>query len=199
MIRLIVISALGLWLVGCTNTVKPPGNVRDPVTIFLVDQGRTSSLVLPRENGKTVRFAYGSWNWYALDNTMPWDAVGALFLPLQGTLGRMEMDCPPDADRLRVRVHHIEFLYPLIVERKEVQKLEAELDQSFNDHSAVQVNNRDNDLIFVRHPSAYFCLHDSNHVVCNWLEQLGCEIHGSTLLSNWRITPINLQSPSNSR
>src|SRR3954452_3202565 len=96
--------AVGAAALGCTNTVTPPAHVADPVTVYLVDQGRTSSLVLPRADGKAIRYAYGNWNWYALGNRGPLDAIGAMLIPSKATLGRHEMTDPRDADAIRAEV-----------------------------------------------------------------------------------------------
>ena len=43
------------------------------------------------------------------------------------------------------------------------------------------------DLVFVPHPDPYSMFHNSNRVVAGWLEQLGCRVEGTTLLSVWQL------------
>jgi len=176
-------------LAGCTNKVQGPGDLfRKPVTVFLVDQGRTSSIVLPREDGTMVRWAFGQWGWYAIGNNGPVDAVWALFIPTSGTLGRAKLTGPATEKHVREVVHDIEFVYPIVVEREKAERLDKELEEEFARQSAIQVINRKNDMTFVKF-SWYHGFHNSNHQTCMWLEELGCRVRGSTLISSWEVAP----------
>ena len=53
--------------------------------------------------------------------------------------------------------------------------------------SAERVDNAAYDLVFVPYPEPYSMFHNSNQVVAGWLEQLGCRVEGTTLLSVWQL------------
>ena len=57
---------LAATLTGCVTVVRPPAAPADPVEVYLLDHGRTPSLVLPGGDGGSTRWAYGDWRWYAL-------------------------------------------------------------------------------------------------------------------------------------
>jgi hypothetical protein len=176
---------------GCTNTVIPPSNVKDPVTVYLLDHGRTSSLVLPRNDGTSVRWAYGHWNWYALGNKGPIDALNALVIPAKSTLGRRNIETPATEDAINQNVHvPIEAMYALVVNKERAQALISRLDKAYAQRSSIEVKNQPADLNFVRHRSIYWLLHNSNHVVSDWMRDLGCRIKGPEILSQW-----DLKSP----
>ena len=183
----LIASLLATTTLGCTNTVTPPAHVADPVTIYLVDQGRTSSLLLPSGNGKSVRWAYGNWNWYALGNKGPLDALAAMLIPSKAALGRREMNQPRDTDAIRAEVDSIQYLYAIQVEREREQNVSRRLEGEFLQNNTGEVNNRESDLSFVRVNSCYWAFHDSNHVVSAWLEEMGCEVKGSKIYSVWDV------------
>ena len=85
----LLLLATAAWAIGCGTTVVMPTHPADPVTVYLLDHGHTSSLVLP-SGGGWVRYAYGDWNYYALGNDGFLDAIAALSWPTRGTLGRKE-------------------------------------------------------------------------------------------------------------
>src|SRR5687768_11373806 len=100
----IALAVLAFELSGCTTTIIPPPSPQHPTTVFLLDHGRTPSLVLPTDDGQMTRYAYGDWTWYALAKTGVWEGFAALFLPTQGALGRKVMDGPCDAGHVPQRV-----------------------------------------------------------------------------------------------
>jgi hypothetical protein len=87
---------------GCTTKVIPPANLAEPRKVFLLDHGRTPSLVLTTDDGTMVRYVYGDWRFYALMETGPLSAVAAVLWPTRGTLGRDEMAGPATPERPRV-------------------------------------------------------------------------------------------------
>lgn len=186
-IRVLAATAL-LLAAGCSTTIVPPAAPAEPVTVFLLDHGRTPSLVLPASDGSMTRYAYGDWNWYALRNTGVIDGLRALFWPTQGTLGRRELPGPPHAEnvRIQVRAEIIEHLYPISVGRAEVERLRTRLDAEHGSGRSTAVV-ESYDLEFVPHPRRYHYFYNSNHAAAEWLRELGCEIHGPALHSWWRV------------
>jgi hypothetical protein len=190
MVRLpgITLAVLLGCLSGCTTTVIAPASPQNPTTVFLLDHGRTPSLVLPTDDGRMIRYAYGDWTWYALAKTGIWEGFAALFLPTQGALGRKALDGPCDADHVEQRVNvGIEQLYSIEVEADKVAALRGCLDATFEANRATLVVNEPYGLEFVHHPRKYTFLCNSNHAVAQWLRELGCETRGGALFSNWKV------------
>ena len=173
---------------SCSTTVVPPRSPIEPVTAFLLDHGDTPSLVLPKPDGNMTRYVYGDWNWYALRNTGLRDGLQALFWSPQATLGRRDLMGPAIADvvRQRIRSHAVEEVHPLTLSRADVERLRSRLDEEHR-VGAQRAIVEALDLQFVPHPRRYSYFHNSNHMVASWLRELGCEIHGLTLHSRWRV------------
>jgi hypothetical protein len=168
--------------------VFPPQRVADPARIAILDHGHHASLILETPGDGMRRYSYGDWQWYALRQTGPAEAVSALFWPSQAALGRRELSGPfsPTAVERAVRVPIEHALY-LMVEEQDVRRLVAGLDRVFAENAHAGVYNEAYDLVFVPHPHPYSMLHNSNQVVGEWLEQLGCRVEGPTLLSIWQL------------
>ena len=184
---------------GCGTTVVPPHDLKDPVTVYLLDLGRTTSLVLPVDGGAgttsegtvLVRYAYGDWNWYALENEGPIDALLALFWPTQGTLARRELEapnpCETAADAIRRQVGDVEQLHEVHVERADLRRLTTRLEHLYRANLHTAVEGKLSDFTFVHHPRLYTAFGNSNHQVSDWLRDLGCRIHGFAFFADWRV------------
>lgn len=192
-LRLLVVAALPL-LAACTTVVRPPATpaapAADAVEVYLVDHGRTSSLVLPVAGDELRRYAYGDWRWYALGEKTSGRALAALFRPTQGALGREALHGPREEATVRSSVEvEIEAVHPLRVPRSAAAALAARLDELFRRRLDTRVVNEENGLAFVHHPVPYTLRHSSNRVVARWLREMGCGVRGAALLSRWRIAP----------
>jgi hypothetical protein len=186
--RLLVACALP-FLAACTTVVLPPATPADPVEVWLLDHGRTPSLVLP-VGGGMVRYAYGDWRWYALEEKTSGRGVAALLWPTQGALGREALPGPPSAAAVRAGVRvEIEQVHALRVERAALAALAARLDELFRRELDTLVASEESGLSFVHHPVPYTFLHSSNRVAAAWLREAGCRVRGTALLSRWRIGP----------
>ncbi len=181
--------ALCIALTGCSTIVRPPADVADPVEVVLLDHGRHTSLALPAEDAGMIRYAYGDWQWYALNQTGAIEAMGALLVPSSAALGRQWLgeDATPANVATSFRVPATEAHWRITVERHKVAHLRNELEQIFTDHQASMVYNPAYGLTFVPHPDSYSYLHGSNHVVADWLQRLGCTITGSRGSSSWQV------------
>lgn len=136
-----------------TTVIAPVGTV-EPVRVFLVDYGRTPAIVLPTTDGTMAAYVYGDWNYYALRNQGPVDAIAALLWPTQGALGRKEMTGPLEADVVRRALgNDVEEIHTLQVERVAVDRLRATLDRAYHDrlHTAATAYG----MVFVHHPQRY--------------------------------------------
>lgn len=185
--RAIAAIVLAALLAGCAHTIEPPRDVAEPVPVFLLDHGRHASIVLPRGE-RAVRYAYGEWEWYALDRTGPLRALDTLLLPTPAALGRRILPGPPTADAIRAQVRvPIEKSWRIEVERARARALDDELTTLFEDNIDSRVDSPRYDLEFVRHPAAYSLGHNSNHVAADWLRALGCRVDTRGPGSAWRL------------
>jgi hypothetical protein len=185
-----IVALLGLLAVpvGCTTTIRPPAQVQRPVTVYLLDHGMTPSLVLPAEDGGMVRYMFGDWRWYALGNQNAWTGFLALFIPTQGALGRDAFAAVDSVAALRDAVAvEIDEAFPLQVDRTRALALQQQIEQQVNARSDTAVWNDGNRAQFVHHPQRYTYFSNSNHMVAEWLRELGCEVRGPAIYSRWRV------------
>lgn len=188
------LPALGLLLTGslllggCATVVIAPAAPEEPVTVFLLDHGGHASLVLPVGERGLLRYTYGDFRWYALDQTGLGTGLAALVGGTPAALGRGELRGPAEARAVRAQVREgIQQLYELRVARAASERLRAELDGIYAANRATLVYSATYDLEFVRHPTPYSAEHNSNLVMAGWLEALGCEVQGAGLITNWRV------------
>jgi hypothetical protein len=184
---LLVLTAL-LVQAGCTATVLPPAAVDEPARVAILDHGRHASLVLEQPGGAVVLYTYGDWEWFALRRTGPREASAAVLGPSQAALGKKHLPGPLTAqalvEQVRVLVTDIIVLH---VERRRLDELAARLDAVFRANISSLVHNDAYDLDFVHHPEPYSAFHNSNEVVANWLEELGCRVTRPSLFFTWKL------------
>lgn len=178
--------ALSLCLSACTTTVFAPARIEDPAGVGVLDHGRHSSLILEASDGGMLRYAYGDWGWYALDETGIVEGSAAVLWPTPAGLGRMRLPGPfsPAAVSRRVRVP-IEHAVYITVEAREVRRLVQRLDRIVDENNETLTYNKSYDLMFVRHPESYWILNNSNLMVRHWLEELGCSVKGPGIFAIW--------------
>ncbi|MCC5870228.1 MAG: DUF2459 domain-containing protein [Gammaproteobacteria bacterium] len=176
-------------LCGCSATVvlPDPQDIETPRTVYVIEHGWHTSLVLTDADDAMLRFVYGDWHWYAQRRTGFWRAFGTLFSPTQGALGRQAMPAPssPEAIRAHSRVA-IDEIHSLTVAAMHVDALIERLESRFAATQDTLIYNEAYGLEFVQDPKAYTLGDNSNHVVTEWLEALDVEIRGSPIYGNWR-------------
>lgn len=172
---------------GCTTQITPPTELEAPAMVFVLDHGRHTSLVMSTPDGAMVRYAYGDWRYYAERETGVIRAIAALLWNTQAALGRRELPGPPTAEAVRAQVPLvINALHGIEVERALIETLRAELDAVFDAAERIRETPA-TQLAFVPYPRAYNLRHNSNTVIADWLERLGCETRGPALVASWRI------------
>jgi hypothetical protein len=168
------------------TTIVPPARPASPTTVFLVDYGKTPSLVLPVDDNRMVAYAYGDWAYYALRRQGPFESIAALLWPTQGALGRKEIIGPAMAETVRRGLDtELQELFEFTVERAAVDRLRAKLDRMHEDHASTATDSYG--MTFVHHPKPYTYWSNSNHMTAEWLRELGCEIRGPAFSSSWRV------------
>ncbi|MFI4855978.1 MAG: hypothetical protein ACIAQF_13485 [Phycisphaerales bacterium JB065] len=202
---IVFIALAASALSGCTTHVTPPQAVSDPVTVYIVDYGRHSSVLLPIDQpdtdplGRTTlrEYAYGDWVYYANTQQSHWNGAKALLWNTRGTLGRRDLsglgpasDEAPIEPAARIeRTLSVERVFPVVVEREAATDLLALLDARFEtgggDSSSLY--NPDFDLDFVPDEASYSVLHQCNHEVRDWLVLMGVEASGAPLVSEYKV------------
>ncbi|MGH8131352.1 MAG: hypothetical protein ACRES3_10915 [Steroidobacteraceae bacterium] len=187
---LLLVQTLAFWLPGCaTVTIIPPALPADPVNVFVLDHGRTTSLAIAASGGGLLRYAYGDWNYYALGKNDLWHGIAALFWPTQSGLGRGELEGPATVQSVQNQMPWLEAAHSVRVERALALAFEWKMEALFDSLRDTQVDNSLYRLSFVHYPRPYTVLWNSNHAVAAWLHELGCETRGWPLRASWRLAP----------
>jgi hypothetical protein len=174
---------------GCGATVIPPFSPADPTTVYLCDYGVHSSLLLPVDgHGRYVEYMYGDWNWAALDHTAWYDAIGAVFFSERATLGRRYLDVAVGQDRPEP--------YPppktevgMVVDGSGCRTVLADLDGQWKarESTVLLPIPPERFYSYVTADQHYSWLLDCNHHTADCLRRMGCEIHGSAMLSDFTV------------
>lgn len=189
----LVVAGVLLLLSGCGTTyLHPPTDPPEPRTVFLVDHGRHTSLVLATDTGDMVRYAYGDWRYYADQDTRLRAGFAALFWPTPATLARRELMGPPEPAVLLARSRvGVQALYPLEVAGSAADRLRADLDAVHAQGADRHLYVPDYDLVFAPHPQPYTWRHNSATVIGQWLRALDVEVSGLALVSNWSVVGVD--------
>src|SRR5829696_8933380 len=162
------VGALLMLAGGCTSTVIPPKRVTDPAAVFLTDYGRHSSLLLPDREGRLVEYAFGDWDWFAVNKNKSTDALRALFASRGSTLGRRVLPNVDETVEL-ARLTNAAKVSRFEVERERALRLQDDLSHAYRMHAATEVFNPASSLYFVRVPENYWMFHNCNHVAARWM------------------------------
>ncbi len=186
--RGVIFAAAAALMGGCATTIVPPTDVQTPTKVYLVDHGRTSSLVIPNQSGGATRYAYGDWDFYAMRKTGPLHAIAALCWPTQGALGRKQLQVGTDAQAVAKQMPYPpENVYEIVLERDKVLALGRELDAVFVTAAGTYRDQPAVGLEFVHYPEAYTALHNSNHMTARWLREMDARTRGWPVLSVWKV------------
>jgi hypothetical protein len=174
---------------GCaTTTIIPPPKPADPVSVYITDYGRHSSILLPDPRGHLSEFAYGDWNWFALRQTGSGSGIRALFFSKYSTNGRRQLhvDYRDDVNAI-VRAIKAEHAANIQVPRDRALALLERLDHFYEQHLDTVTYSPFSQLWFVRYSGHYGAFHNCNHVTAGWLRELGCDVRGSAMFSKFTV------------
>lgn len=185
--RLVIIVAV-LLLNGCSGRIIPPKPPEIPRAVFVLDHGYHSSLVVEDKHGELARYSYGDWRYYAEGKTGIWSGLRAIFAPTKAGLGRKQLSGPATLQNIQkqLKVAVVEAV-ALQAEATAVDNLQHKLETIYLQNQHSRIYRKEFDLDFVPYPKPYSVWHNSNQVIAHWLTELGSEIHGWPLLSNWQI------------
>ena len=178
-------SALLLGIIaGCASTIRPPARPLDPVPVSVIDYGYHASLVLPAEQGTSMEYAYGEWEWFALNNDAWYRVFPALCWPTRGALGRRALPRPPDRAAEAV---HAEGVLVFQVGRAEAAALLDRLNRRYASRTEEPVHNPAVGLTLVPDDASYCCFANCNTALADWLRELGCEVSRPTCSANFKL------------
>jgi hypothetical protein len=182
-------AAVALFLTGCVTTVlTPPQNPDNPRTVFLIDHGRHSSLVISTDGGELVRYAYGDWRYYADQDTSIASGAAALFWPTPATLARGELKGPADVDTLRGQLRvGVQEIHVFEVAGVDADRVAQYLDELHLDGVADHTYVAAYDMVFAPHPEPYTWRNNSASVLADWVEEMGVEVRGLGLVASWEV------------
>lgn len=179
-----------LMLSGCSGRITPPNIPQTSRAVFVLDHGQHSSLVIEDKQGGLARYSYGDWRYYAEGKTGIWSGLRAMFAPTKAGLGRKQLSGPATLENIQkqLRIAVVQAV-PLQAEAFAVDALQDKLETIYLQNQDSKIYRQDYDLEFVHHPMTYSVRHNSNQVIGQWLTELGSEIHGWPLFSNWQVQP----------
>jgi hypothetical protein len=183
------LSLMFLVAPGCTTTtIVPPRMPVDPVSVYVTDYGRHSSILLPDPRGHLTEFAYGDWDWFVLRHTDSGSGLHALFASKYSTLGRRQLNVDDrdevDAIAAATKAAHVA---KIDANRDRVTALLQRLDQFYDRHLDTVTFSPSSQLWFVRYHGRYGLFHNCNHVTAGWLRELGCDVRGSAMFSKFTV------------
>jgi len=193
LLRLILNWRRVLWtlgiaaaLSGCVTRVMPPPHPSDPLPVFIADYGRHSSIILPDGRGRLIEYAYGDWEWFALNENKLSDALRALFYSRHSTLGRRKLLAPASRPAVaqELQVKHVE---EFTATRARIDALMDELDTRIDSHADTRVFNEQVQMWFVQDEQHYGIWNNCNDMTAHWLKLLGCTTAGNGWTADFRV------------
>ncbi|GAX38513.1 DUF2459 domain-containing protein [Nodularia sp. NIES-3585] len=181
---LAIIASISLVLIASPAVIIPPVNPVEPVTVYVVDLGLHSRLVLPDGADGFIQYAYGDWRYFALNQQDLGSGFAALLFPTQGTLGRRKYK---NIDQLQQAINGNTNILNFAVARAKAIILQNLLDKRFEQNIETQIFNPVNQMNFVQDDLDYTLYHNSNHELVLWLQGLDCRVEGFVLLADFRV------------
>ncbi len=181
---LAILALISLVLIASPAVIIPPVNPVEPVTIYVVDLGLHSRLVLPDGDDGFIQYAYGDWRYFALNHDDLGSGFAALLFPTQGTLGRRKYE---NIAQLQQAIDGNINILNFAVARAKAIGLRNLLDKRFNRNIATQIFNPVNQMNFVQDDLDYTLYHNSNHELVLWLQSLDCRVEGFVLLADFQV------------
>ena len=186
MARILAALILALLLPGCAWTVRGPAAVADPVPVWISEYGKHCRVAVPSGRSTFIEYGFGEWNFYAREKRDIFSILRAGSGFGAGAFSRRELIPAPDGTLGPWQTGGTRS-ESLLVERSRAESLRSKLDARWqaNRHN---VRQREIDGVVVsRDPARYHVFRNSNHATAEWLRELGCDVRGFPLLSNFRV------------
>ncbi|MEA5576086.1 DUF2459 domain-containing protein [Anabaena sp. UHCC 0451] len=179
------VTSIGLIWIFTPPLIIPPKKPAGAVFVYVLNLGLHSELVLPHSQGGLILYAYGDWNYFALNQQKLSDGLAALLIPTQGTIGKRKFR---NIDHLQqIAVEKNANLLSLRVAESQAIELAKSLEERFMRNISTRIENTQTGLTLVQDDQDYTILSNSNHELVAWLEELGCQVKGFVMLSNFRV------------
>ena len=163
------------------------------MTVYVTDYGRHASVVVSTGPQVLTEYTYGDWTYFAEAKATFPNALAALFCSKQAALGRRRLTDPGDPARLAADLRAS--VQSLRVEADAVRDLSARLDARYEQQESSEIYNPSESMFFVKDPEHYSLTHNSNRMTARWLFDLGCNVCGPSLLSNFVVENRADKSP----
>jgi hypothetical protein len=189
MLKWIALSALLFLSPGCVS-VYPQARPVAAKAVYITDYGIHSSLIIPNGDGRYVEYAYGDWNYAALNHDWPNDAMGALLVSFKSTLGRRFIETSP-SDPVPHPVHRAPKRMQVIYSSgADVEKVRKILDDRYRNDATKVVHNPENDMDFVPDSEHYSFWNNCNDLTARCLRQMGCDVRGIVGFSKFQVVQV---------
>jgi hypothetical protein len=131
-----------------------------------------------------------------MNHCWPQDALGALLISFQSTLGRRFITLAPaeaEPHPMHPSPHGIQVLY---ASRDEVMRVVREMDVRYRRDMSIVMHNSDNDMDYVKDSEHYWVANNCNHLTAHCLREMGCDVRGFVVLSKFSVEPVPGQGRS---
>lgn len=176
--------------VGCMmELVAPePSTLREPTEVRITNFGMHAGLVLPRDEGNLGEYAFGEWDWFALEQNQWYRSFGALMIPSESALSRRIWRNAAELEASWFAPRPIEVL---LVEREKALALSRQLDLRIAESMTASPDRAvvRNGTLYVPHEEPYRLGNNCNHVLARWMESLGVSVVGNRTVATVRVRP----------
>lgn len=181
-----LLGLIFLVVPGCAWTVQPPAVVKDPVPVWISEYGRHCRVAVPSGQSTFIEYGFGEWNFYGREKRDFCSTLRAGGGFGTGAFSRRELVPGPDgtvgpAQTGGTRSESVS------VERALAESLRAKLDARWQANQQTVRRREIDGVVVSRDPARYHVFRNSNHATAEWLQELGCEVRGFPLFSNFRV------------
>jgi len=158
---------------------------------------RTGNDAGEADGGWMWEYSYGDWLFYARDEDSLVYGAFALLTPTRGAVGRRRVPLVHDAPGLRAAFDaQLEYVHAVEVERERARELLERLHERFSAGQRYAerlglepIRSEVVGLRFAPDPATYSLVNHCNHELAAWLETLGVETSGNSLVSRYVVEP----------